>query len=293
MAFQIRITQATVPDPGGYQWGSRRDLRQLHTITFEAVWDDIPTTPVAPVYAWQLVDRPDGSAAVLSSLSGSSTSITPDETDSYAVRLIVNGRGGPFTKKVVAAVRYDSTGVVLLREWRIPSAGEEPGIADFYDETLEQQSREPLQSLSFIIHDLHQNLGGPGGLHALTHSKGNVDEIEVNNLASASNDTSLVLRPDGAGGVAWATDASAPVTSTYDKVTRVGGLISEYAVYSDLARTLEILKWVYTRDGSGRPTTVVKTRRSPPGGAVVQTKTITIPYLPSGLVGDVDRVVTP
>lgn len=42
--------------------------------------------------------------------------------------------------------------------------------------------------------------------HASTHEDGGSDEIEISNLATSENDTALVLKPDGAGGVTWTDD---------------------------------------------------------------------------------------
>ena len=41
----------------------------------------------------------------------------------------------------------------------------------------------------------------PPGLHAPTHSQGGTDPINVEDLATTSNNTALVFAPDGAGGV--------------------------------------------------------------------------------------------
>lgn len=47
------------------------------------------------------------------------------------------------------------------------------------------------------------------GTHASTHEDGGADELEITALATAETDTTKVLSPDGAGGVAWATNAGA------------------------------------------------------------------------------------
>lgn len=50
--------------------------------------------------------------------------------------------------------------------------------------------------------------------HAATHSDGGSDEIAVENLATASVNTSLALKPDGAGGLAFGTVTAVAVVWT-------------------------------------------------------------------------------
>ena len=45
--------------------------------------------------------------------------------------------------------------------------------------------------------------------HAAAHEDGGVDEMEVADMATTTTDTTLVLKPDGAGGVVWQTASTA------------------------------------------------------------------------------------
>jgi len=47
----------------------------------------------------------------------------------------------------------------------------------------------------------------PPKAHATDHEDGGADELEVSDLATSEADTAKVLKPDGAGGVAWGTSA--------------------------------------------------------------------------------------
>lgn len=44
--------------------------------------------------------------------------------------------------------------------------------------------------------------------HASSHEDGGADELEVADLATSESDSTLVLRPDGTGGVAWGEETS-------------------------------------------------------------------------------------
>lgn len=50
-----------------------------------------------------------------------------------------------------------------------------------------------------------QGMGPAPAAHHLTHEEGGSDEIEVADMATAELDDTLVLQPDGAGGVEWET----------------------------------------------------------------------------------------
>jgi hypothetical protein len=106
--------------PAGVALESRDDLDSGVAVT-------VTDTGPGPTRLWELVDKPDGSAAVLTASSGVSTQFTPDIPGSYAVRLTVNG--GPSSDYIttrVAGVQLALPQWITLygRNLRIPAAGE-------------------------------------------------------------------------------------------------------------------------------------------------------------------------
>jgi hypothetical protein len=106
--------------PAGVALESRDDLDSGVAVT-------VTDTGPGPTRLWELVDKPDGSAAVLTASSGVSTQFTPDISGSYAVRLTVNG--GPSSDYIttrVAGVQLALPQWITLygRDLRIPAAGE-------------------------------------------------------------------------------------------------------------------------------------------------------------------------
>lgn len=106
--------------PAGVAGKSRDDLALAVPVV-------ISDSGPGPTRAWLLLDKPEGSAAVLSSATGASTQFTPDVEGSYRVQLTVNG--GPssdYIAHVVAGVQ------LALPSWvagdgnkvRIPAWGE-------------------------------------------------------------------------------------------------------------------------------------------------------------------------
>lgn len=59
--------------------------------------------------------------------------------------------------------------------------------------------------------------------HATTHEDGGSDELEVSDLATSELDDSLVLKPDGAGGVEWGAGGGGVLTFTKSGVYFHGG----------------------------------------------------------------------
>jgi len=52
--------------------------------------------------------------------------------------------------------------------------------------------------------------------HASRHEEGGADEIEVSDMGTSETDSTLVLQPDGSGGVEWGPGPVAPVFEAYD-----------------------------------------------------------------------------
>jgi hypothetical protein len=80
--------------------------------------------------------------------------------------------------------------------------------------------------------------------HASSHSDGGSDEISVEDLATTASDTSQVLRPDGAGGLAFGADAGGQ--EIYDAIVAASG-----GDYTSVAAAFAAgKKSVYVRKGT-------------------------------------------
>jgi hypothetical protein len=113
-------------------------------------------------YAWEFLSIPAGSAAVLADANESSATFTPDLAGTYRVQLATSGGGPGNVQVLVAAVRYNNTGTLVNRGWRIPGVGELPA-----EDNMEGNVRGWSAALEFILADILANLGGssftPGG----------------------------------------------------------------------------------------------------------------------------------
>jgi len=108
-----------------------------------------------------------------------------------------------------------------------------------------------LAELNAIITDATlDDAGDPRdpNLHASTHENGGTDEIEISNLGTSETDITLVLKPDGAGGVVWTTDNSVSLDGYVFETREViagAGLVGGGDLSAD--RTIDI---VANADGS-------------------------------------------
>jgi hypothetical protein len=75
--------------------------------------------------------------------------------------------------------------------------------------------------------------------HAASHEDGGSDEIEIADLATAETDDTLVLHPDGAGGVEWGPDLGSGGSSGHYEIL-VTGAAGPVAV-----TTPDTSDWVY------------------------------------------------
>lgn len=75
-------------------------------------------------YSWELLDKPPGSASVLSTPTLSTCSFTPDLVGTYRIRLVTNGGGAGNIQILVLRVRYTNTGELADRGWALPGLGE-------------------------------------------------------------------------------------------------------------------------------------------------------------------------
>ncbi len=100
-------------------------------------------------WAWTLLSKPSGSAAVLSGAATAAASFTPDVPGTYRVQLLVNG-GGPGNISIkVLRVRKDVSGNLVRRGWCLPAHGELAGEANYTGNTTDWD--EPWRT---IIEDL-------------------------------------------------------------------------------------------------------------------------------------------
>lgn len=78
---------------------------------------------------WTLLDKPEGSTAVLATDTAATASFTPDLIGSYRVQLTTNGGGQ--SQILIAAVTKDAAGSLLLHGWRVPAFREKGVEANF------------------------------------------------------------------------------------------------------------------------------------------------------------------
>jgi hypothetical protein len=140
------------PQPSTPSFGSpgvaRNDLWQSRIITARC------TTGGNISFAWQFLDIPPGSAAVLSSTNLINTTWNPDLPGTYRVQLITNGGGPGNVQVLVAVVRFDTNGNMVNRGWRLPGLGEVIGEQNFMGQTRGWD--EAFQTIYF---DLLQQIG--------------------------------------------------------------------------------------------------------------------------------------
>lgn len=133
-------------------------------------------------FAWTLLDTPPGSAATIASPSSSSTTFTPDLAGSYRVQLITNGGGPGNIQVLIAAVRFDDTGSLVNRGWRLPAFGEVAGEQNFSG-----QLRGWDEAWETIFYDLLSVLGG-GPLY-VNHSTPGTLSIAAGQLQAVVDST--------------------------------------------------------------------------------------------------------
>jgi hypothetical protein len=106
-------------------------------------------------FAWQLLDKPPGSAASLTTPDAISTTWSPDLPGSYRLQLITNGGGPGNIQVLVAAVRFTDVGALVNRGWRLPALGEILGEQNFSGQT-----RGWDEAWETIFYDILSVLGG-------------------------------------------------------------------------------------------------------------------------------------
>lgn len=151
--------------PGPVSYGTpgvaRNDLwlspTTNRTITCHAV---NPSGPPNVAWSWSFLSVPPGSAAVLHNAATINATFDPDLPGSYRVQLITNNGGPGNTMILVAAVRYNDSGVPVNRGWRLPAVGELAEECNFGG-----QLRGWDEAFEFIFADLLANAfsGGGGG----------------------------------------------------------------------------------------------------------------------------------
>lgn len=121
-------------------------------------------------YSWELLDRPAGSATVLSSEITSTTSFTPDIRGSYRVRLITNNGGPGNIQTLVYRVRRDNTGAIT--GWALPAVGERREEANYGG-----NDRGWAEVMEEVFAEIAQDLDGSGA--SLGDLEDRVDTIEA------------------------------------------------------------------------------------------------------------------
>lgn len=115
----IRIDQAANVQPAGVAGRARKDLILGQPVTVRSA-DETGVTR----HLWQLLDKPIGSVATLSAVSGSAVVFTPDVAGSYRVQLTVNDNLAGQRQIKIAAVP-DDNGFVY------PAAGQQADEANW------------------------------------------------------------------------------------------------------------------------------------------------------------------
>lgn len=155
-------------------------------------------------YLWELLSKPTGSAAALTSSTASTSGFTPDLVGTYRVRLTVNGGGPGNVQTRVYRCRYNNVGALASRGWAVPAYGETAAEANYdtnaigYGEVFET-----------IFADILANLGGGGGTTptgtGIPHVVGGVQQaaasliVDADVHASAAIAASKVVQATGTG----------------------------------------------------------------------------------------------
>ena len=113
-------------------------------------------------FSWSILAAPPGSAATLSGADTATATFTPDLPGSYRVQLVTNGGGSGNVQVLIAAVRYDTNGVLVNYGWRVPAFGEVPAEDNFLGQTLGWS-----EAMHYIFSDLILRAGGASVLSSL------------------------------------------------------------------------------------------------------------------------------
>jgi hypothetical protein len=115
-------------------------------------------------FLWELLDKPPGSAATLSTPTAASSGFTPDAIGTYRIRLTTN-TGGPGNVQIrVFRVRYGSSGVLESRGWAYPAYEEQSDESNYGSN--DRGWSEPFE---FILEDVRTALGMMGGSSATSY----------------------------------------------------------------------------------------------------------------------------
>lgn len=182
--------------PPGIANQSRDDLVLGTTVT-------ISDSGPGAVRAWDLLDRPDGSLAVLSSASGISTSFVPDVEGTYRVRLSVDGGLNSDQVAIVdAAIQIELPAWItaLRRKLRVPAWGEELdfNVRSYPDSGL--NSRGWAQEVNAFLKTLAANAFGMLVSNAGVQVGSEQKKIDFVNAASVTDLGGGTIQVDVGGG---------------------------------------------------------------------------------------------
>lgn len=183
------------------------------------------TTSGNTSFAWEFLDVPPGSASTLSGAATVNATFTPDLPGSYRVQLTTNGGGPGNVQILIAAVRYDDTGALVLRGWCLPALGEVPPEDNFGGQT-----RGWAAAMEFIFADLRSALAGVGGLRATQTASGPVTaDADAMVFVDLTGGTVPVTPPGLAAGVTWGVkDWKGAASSTHTiTIANASGVIED------------------------------------------------------------------
>lgn len=179
-------------NPAGVPSTSREDL-DLFTGANPVVLTNDDDSGVTS-WAWTMVDRPNGSAATLTTPGAASSSFNPDVRGSYLIRLVITDATGTVQDERIAAIVLAATG------WRVPAANEEvqfdPPVAD------------PKRGWATELDEILRDLDSGGGIFFPLQQAYN-DGATIDTGANGSVDITREAGTPNAEGALFVADADA------------------------------------------------------------------------------------
>jgi len=135
-------------------------------------------------FAWTLLDKPVGSASVLTNDATATCSFTPDLAGTYRLKLVTDGGGTGNEQTLLCGVTKDAAGVITMRGWRIPAYKEKGSEANFTGNL-----RGWMSALETIFLDIVLNLVKASELEGVS-GVARVTAAEVQNEGTAARGNS-------------------------------------------------------------------------------------------------------
>lgn len=172
---------------------ARRDLWQARAVSLYLGVGGNTT------YLWELLSKPTGSAAALTSSTASTSGFTPDLVGTYRIRLTVNGGGPGNVQTRVYRCRYTNAGALASRGWATPAYGETAAEANYDSNAIGYA-----EVIETILADILANLGGgttPTGT-GVPHIVGGVQQAAASLIVNADVHASAAIALSKLAGLA-------------------------------------------------------------------------------------------